>query len=71
MVIYKEMDVEFIEFYIKKKYKQRLHEYFGVSRTIASTWRNEKFPDGRLMDFVRREGSIDILELFTNLYQRD
>jgi hypothetical protein len=69
--MYREIDVDFIEFYVKKKYNQRLHDYFEVSRPVASTWRNEKFPDGRLMEFVRKEGSMNIIELFNNLYKRD
>ncbi len=43
--MYKEIDVYFIEFYVRKKYNQRLHDYFGVTRPVASAWRNEKFPD--------------------------
>lgn len=69
--MYKELDIDFIEFYIKKKYKLRLDEYFCVSKPVASAWRNEKFPDGRLMEFVRKEKSINILELFDNLYKED
>ena len=40
MLQYKEIDVDFIEFYIKKKHNQRLHDYFNVSRPVASAWRN-------------------------------
>lgn len=69
--MYKEIDVDFIEFYVKKKYNQRLHDYFKVSRPIASTWRNTKFPDCRLMEFVRREGTMYIIELFDNLYKKE
>jgi hypothetical protein len=69
--MYKEIDVDFIEFYVKKKYNQRLHDYFEVSRPVASTWRNERIPDVRLMEFVRKEGSMNIIELFNNLYKKD
>ncbi len=69
--MYKEIDIEFIEFYIKKKYNQRLHVYFGVSKPVASAWRNKKFPDGRLMEFVRKEKTINVLELFNVLYKED
>lgn len=68
---YKEIDVDFIEFFLKKRYNQRLHEYFNVSRPVASAWRNEKFPDSRLMEFVRREETISIIDLFDKLYKRD
>ena len=70
-LMYKEIDVDFIEFYVKKKYNQRLHEYFSVSKPVASIWRNVKFPDGRLMDFVRKEGSMYIIELFDKIYKRE
>ncbi len=68
---YKEIDIDFIEFYIKKKYNQRLHDYFKVSRPVASAWRNDKFPDSRLMEFFRKEESMSIIELFDILYKRD
>jgi hypothetical protein len=42
--MYKEIDIDFIEFYIRKKYNQTLHDYFSVSRPVASTWRNKKVP---------------------------
>jgi len=66
-----EPDIDFIEFYIKKKYNKRLHDYFGVSKPVASGWRNSKFPDGRFMEFFRREGSMDILQLFNKLYLKE
>ncbi len=69
--MYKEIDVDFIEFYVKKKYDQRLHDYFNVSRPVASAWRNGKFPDSRLMEFLRKEGTMSIIELFDILYKRD
>lgn len=69
--MYKEIDIDFIEFYIKKKYNQRLHDYFSVSRPVASAWRNDKFPDNRLMEFIRKEETISIIELFDILYKRD
>ena len=62
------IDLDFIEFYIKKKYKQKLEEYYGVNKTISSRWRNIKFPEGRLHEFVYREGSSDIMELMKNIY---
>jgi hypothetical protein len=31
------IDITFIEFYIKKKYSQKLEEYFDVTKSIAST----------------------------------
>lgn len=70
-MFYKEIDIHFIEFFIKRKHKQRLHDYFNVSRPVASTWRNDKFPDSRLMEFIRREGHLSIIELFNILYKRD
>jgi hypothetical protein len=68
--MYQEIDIDFIEFYIKKKYNKTLYDYFNVSRPIASTWRNKKFPDSRLMEFCRNEKTLDILELFNNLYKK-
>jgi hypothetical protein len=63
------LDVDFIEFYIKKKYSQKLEEYFGVNKSVSSNWRTNKFPDGRLHEFVYREGTSDIIELIRFIYK--
>lgn len=55
------LDIDFIEFYIKKKYSQKLEEYFEVNKSVSSGWRNNHFPDRRLKEFMYREGTIDIL----------
>lgn len=63
------IDVYFIEFYIQKKYGQKLEEYFGVVKSVSSGWRHGKFPEKRLHEFCFKEGSKDIFELFKNIYQ--
>ena len=65
------IDIKFIEFYIQKKYNQRLEEYFEVVKSVASNWRNNKFPDRRMKEFLYREGSLDVFELIKKLYQED
>ena len=62
------IDVDFIEFYIKKKYSQKLEEYFDVNKSVSSKWRNSSFPERRLNEFVWREGTSDLLELFNKIY---
>lgn len=62
------IDVHFIEFYIFKKYNQKLEEYYIVNKSVASKWRNTSFPEKRLHEFVFREGTSDILELFKRIY---
>lgn len=62
------IDIDFIEFYIKKKYSKKLEEYFEVNKSIASRWRNSSFPDRRLKEFSYREGSLDVKELFNKIY---
>ncbi len=62
------MDIKFIEFYIDKKYNQKLEDYFSVVKSVVSNWRNKKFPDKRLHEFCFRENSSDILELFKKIY---
>ena len=62
------IDVDFIEFYIKKKYNQKLEEYFKVTKSVSSTWRNSSFPEKRLHEFVYREGSQELIELLKNIY---
>lgn len=62
------LDVDFIEFYIKKKYSQKLEEYFGVTKSVSSAWRNEHFPEKRLHEFVYKEGTSDIIVLLKKIY---
>jgi hypothetical protein len=62
------IDVDFIEFYIKKKYNQKIEEYFDVNKSVASKWRNNSFPDKRLHEFVYRESTQDIIELLKRIY---
>lgn len=63
------IDVDFIEFYLHKKYNQRLEEYFQVNKSVSSKWRNKNFPERRLKEFLYREGTIDILELLSRIYK--
>jgi hypothetical protein len=63
------IDVDFIEFYIKKKYSQKLEEYYSVNKSVASNWRKISFPDKRLHEFVYREGTQDLIELLKRIYQ--
>lgn len=65
-----EIDLEFIEFYIKKKYGQNLDEYFVVSRPVLSVWRRNGIPQGRIDEFIRKEKSFDIFELFDRIYKK-
>lgn len=62
------IDATFIEFYIKKKYNQKLEEYFSVTKSVSSVWRNEHFPEKRLHEFVYKEGTSDMIELLKRIY---
>jgi hypothetical protein len=62
------IDIYFIEFYISRKYNQRLEEYFEVAKSVASAWRNKSFPERRLKEFMYREGTLDIHELLDRIY---
>lgn len=63
------IDIQFIEFYIQKKYSQKLEEYFEVNKSVASKWRNTSFPDRRVKEFFYREGTLDLKELFSKIYK--
>lgn len=65
------IDIQFIEFYIKKKYNQNMCEYFDVSKPVLSIWRHKSFPVSRMDEFVRRERGFDIHELFERIYKRE
>jgi len=63
------IDIHFIEFYIKRKYKQKLEEYFDVNKSVSTKWRKSSFPDRRMKEFMFRENSIDIVELIGRIYK--
>lgn len=63
-----EIDVYFIEFYIFKKYNQKIYEYFDVNKSAITKWKNVSFPKKRLHEFVFREGTSDIIELIKKIY---
>lgn len=62
------IDIYFIEFYVDRKYNQKLEDYFKVVKSVASGWRHGKFPEKRLHEFCYREGSSNIHELFQKIY---
>lgn len=65
----KGMDFLFLEFYIKKKFNQKVEEYFNVGRQSVSDWRiSNTIPEKRLLQFQVKEGSIDPKELFKQFY---
>lgn len=62
------IDVYFIEFYIKKKYSQKIEEYYKVNKSVVSNWRKNNFPERRKDEFFYREGTLDIIELVKRIY---
>jgi hypothetical protein len=63
------MDFLFMEFYIKKKYDQKVEEYFNVGKQSVSDWRTSNtIPEKRLLQFQIKEGSIQPKELFEKIY---
>ncbi len=63
------IDFLFLEFYIQKKYDQKVEEYFNIGKQSVSDWRvSNKIPSKRLMDFHRKEGTVDLLNLFKVIY---
>jgi len=65
------MDFLFLEFYIQKKYNQKVEEYFNIGKQSVSLWRTSNtIPSLRLLEFYKKEGSMDIFELFSNIYSK-
>jgi hypothetical protein len=64
------IDFIFIEFYIQKKYDQKVEKYFNIGKQSVSSWRkSNQVPERRLYEFSLREGSSNIEELFKFLYK--
>jgi len=51
-----------------KKYSMKLEDFFEVNKSVASFWRNSKFPERRLKEFFYREGTLDVKELISRIY---
>jgi hypothetical protein len=63
------MDFLFLELYIKKKYNQKVEEYFSIGKMSVSGWRKtNSVPPKRLLDFYQKEGNFNIIELFKEIY---
>ena len=63
------MDFLFLEFYIQKKYNQKVEEYFNLNKASISYWRSyNEIPEKRLLQFQLKEGTIDTKELFSKIY---
>lgn len=61
------LDLDFMNFYVEKKYKKSLSIYFGVSSSVVSKWKYG-LPEQRLHEFVFREGSKCPIQLVKNIY---
>ena len=64
------IDLNFIEFYVKVQYNQKLHEYYFVNKSVISNWRTRGIPEKRLKEFAYREKTDDIHELFEKIYPK-
>lgn len=63
------MDILFLEFYIQKKYNQRVEQYFNINKSSVSLWRRDNnIPPQRQLEFLDREGSLNPKELLEKLY---
>lgn len=65
------IDFLFIQLYIRKKYNQKVEDYFNIGKQSVSDWRkNNEVPPKRLIEFNNREGTINTEELFIKLYKK-
>jgi hypothetical protein len=63
------MDFLFMEFFIKKKYDEKVEDYFKINKVSVSYWRSSNIiPEKRLLQFQIKEGSINPKELFLKIY---
>jgi hypothetical protein len=65
------IDFIFIQFYIRKKYNQKVEEYFNIGKQSVSDWRkNNEVPSKRLIEFNNKEGSLNTEELLFKIYKK-
>lgn len=64
------IDFLFMELYIKKKYSQKVEQYFNIEKQSVSAWRkSNKIPNRRLYELKLREGTDDLNELLKIIYK--
>ncbi len=64
------IDFLFIEFYLKKKYNQKVEDYFNIGKMSVSSWRKiNKIPSKRLLEFYKNEETLDTQELIKKIYK--
>ena len=51
-------------------YNKKIDEYFDISKPVLSIWRKKGMPIKRLSEFIVREESFDIYELFDRIYPK-
>ena len=64
------MDIYFIEYYVRKKYNQSLVEYYDISIITLYKWHSHGIPIMRVREFVKRERSDNMYELFCRLHEK-
>jgi hypothetical protein len=64
------MDVHFIEYYVRKKHDLNLAEYFQTSMISIYRWHTKGIPEVRIKEFIERERSGNIYELFCRIHER-
>lgn len=64
------LDIFFIEFYIKNYLHQKTEEYFDVNKSVVSNWRKNGCPKRRIQEFIYRERTDNIYELFEKIYPK-
>jgi hypothetical protein len=64
------LDLKFIEFYVRSIYNQSMEEYYFVNKSVISGWRHRNFPQKRIKEFIYREKTDNIHELFEKIYPK-
>lgn len=65
-----EIDFLFIQLYVKKKYNKKVEEYFTTTKQSVSDWRvKNELPSSRLIEFYKKEKTMDLQKLFEIIYK--
>lgn len=65
-----QIDLKFIQFFIKSLYNKTLEEYFFVQKSTVSGWRSRGLPKKYIEIFIDSEGSDDVYNLFEKIYPK-
>lgn len=65
------MDINFLQFYLSRRYNKSIEDYFFVNKSTVSNWRKRGIPKKYLNIFTEIEKTNNIYVLFEKIYPKE